>query len=75
LPNAWCLGNLLQMTLLTAHRILISAAIVFFLFLSLWELNNYLRTKDIWAGGGALVYLLVAGGFAVYLKSLKRWYR
>ena len=65
----------LQMTLLTAHRILISAAIVFFLFLSLWELNNYLKTKDIWACLGALIYLLVAGGFGVYLKSLKRWYR
>jgi hypothetical protein len=65
----------LQMTLLTAHRILISAAIVFFLFLSLWQLNNYLKTKDIWACGGVLIYLLVAGGFGVYLKSLKRWYR
>ena len=63
------------MTLLTAHRILISAAIAFFLFLSLWELNNYLTTKDIWTAGGTLVYLLVAGGFGVYLRSLKRWYR
>jgi hypothetical protein len=63
------------MTLLTAHRILISAAIVFFLFLSLWELNNYLKTENIVACGGAVLYFLVAGGFGVYLKSLKRWYR
>jgi hypothetical protein len=63
------------MRLLTAHRILISAAIAFFLFLSLREFNQYLKTENIWAGGRALLYFLISGGFGVYLKSLKRWYR
>jgi hypothetical protein len=65
----------LLMTLLTAHRILISTAIAFFLFFSLREFNQYLKTENIWAGGRALVYLLISGGFGVYLKLLRRWYR
>jgi hypothetical protein len=63
------------MTLLTAHRILISTAVVFFVFFSLWELNRYAQTESLWAAVRAAVYLLVAAGFGVYLKSLKRWYR
>ena len=62
------------MTLLTAHRILISTAIAFFIFLSLWELNNYLKTEEFWACARAALYFLVAGGFAVYLRFLKQWY-
>jgi hypothetical protein len=62
------------MTLLTAHRILISTAIAFFIFLSLWELNN-LKTGDFWACARAALYFLVGGGFGVYLKFLKQWYR
>jgi hypothetical protein len=63
------------MTLLTAHRILISAAIAFFIFLSFWELNNYLRTEEFWTCARAALCFLVAGGFGVYLKFLKQWYR
>jgi hypothetical protein len=61
-------------TLLTAHRILISTAVVFFVFFSVWEVNNFLKAGNSWNLGRAAIYLLVAVGFAVYLKSLKRWY-
>ncbi|HWP58939.1 MAG TPA: hypothetical protein VNL14_13685 [Candidatus Acidoferrales bacterium] len=63
------------MTLLTAHRILISAAIVFFVFLALWELNQFWKTGEIWASARSVLYLIVAGGFGLYLKFLRRWYR
>jgi hypothetical protein len=63
------------MTLLTAHRILIATAIAFFIFLSLWELNNYFKKGEFWACARAALYLLVGGGFSVYLKFLKQWYR
>jgi hypothetical protein len=62
-------------TLLTAHRILISTAVVFFIFFSVWEVNNFLKAGNSWNLGRAAIYLLVAAGFGVYLKSLKRWYR
>ena len=62
-----------SMTLLTAHRILISAAIVFFFGFALWELRNYLGAGDGWALIRGLIYLVVSVGFGVYLKSLKRW--
>ncbi|MBI4523137.1 MAG: hypothetical protein HY695_04905 [Deltaproteobacteria bacterium] len=61
------------MTLLTAHRILISTAVVFFFGFSLWELRNFLNTGDLWASFRGCLYLLVSLGFAIYLKSLKRW--
>jgi hypothetical protein len=63
------------MRLLTAHRILITAAAGFFGFLALWELNRYLEAGSAWAAARSLVYLGVAAGFAVYLKLLRRWYR
>ncbi len=63
------------MTLLTAHRILISTAVVFFFGFALWELRNYLSAGNLWAFGRTLLYLLVSLGFGVYLRSLKRWYK
>jgi hypothetical protein len=61
--------------LLTAHRILIAAAVVFFLFLAFWEYRNYFRTDNGWAVFRAVLYLLAAVGFGVYLKKLKQWYK
>lgn len=61
------------MTLRTAHKILISTAIVFFFGIALWEFRNYLDTGDPWAVVRSLVYLAVAVGFGFYLGSLKRW--
>jgi hypothetical protein len=62
------------MRLITAHKILIGSAMVFFVFFALWELNRYSGSNDIWAMARSLLYLLVALGFGVYLKNLKRWY-
>ena len=61
------------MTLITAHRILISTAVVFFFGFALWELRNYSDTGNLWAISRSILYLLVSVGFGVYLKSLKRW--
>jgi len=62
------------MRLITAHKILIGSATVFFVFFALWELNRYAGSNDIWAMARSLLYLLVALGFGVYLKNLKCWY-
>lgn len=62
------------MRLVTAHRILIGTAVVFFLFFALWELRNYFNTSNGWAAARSVLYLLVSVGFGIYLKSLKRWY-
>ena len=69
-PHNFMMGS---MTLLTAHKILISAAIVFFFGLALWELRNYLGAGDGWILFRCLLYFFVAVGFGVYLKSLKQW--
>lgn len=62
------------MRLLTAHKILITTAVVFFFFFALWELRNYFNTSDGWAMGKSALYVVVAVGFAIYLKNLKKWY-
>ncbi|MBI4489441.1 MAG: hypothetical protein HY694_10185 [Deltaproteobacteria bacterium] len=66
--DCWC-----DVSLLTAHRILISTAVVFFFGFALWELRNYWNTGNLWASARSLLYLLVALGFGLYLRSLKRW--
>ena len=59
------------MTLLTAHRILIGAAIAFFAFYGLWEFAGASGT-----GGGpagmarGVVSLLAAGGLGIYFLTL-----
>ncbi|MGH7826501.1 MAG: hypothetical protein ACREQ7_15175 [Candidatus Binatia bacterium] len=62
------------MKLITAHKILIGAAVVFFLFFSFWELRSYLSIGNTWAAARSILYFFVAVGFGVYLKSLRRWY-
>ena len=61
------------MTLLTAHKILISTAVVFFFGFGLWELRNYFATGDPWAIVRGALYIVVAGGFGLYLRTLKKW--
>ena len=61
------------MTLLTAHKILISTAVVFFFGFALWEMRNYLAAGDSWAVFRGILYLLVSVGFLFYLASLKKW--
>ena len=61
------------MRLITAHRILIGAAIAFFLFYSLFQVRRYFGGD----GGPALVQAAVsaavAGGLAAYYRTLKGW--
>jgi hypothetical protein len=63
------------MRLLTAHKILISTATVFFFFFGLWELRNYFYGADAWAVFRAVLFFLVAVGFGIYFKKLDRLYR
>ncbi|HEX5020822.1 MAG TPA: hypothetical protein VFX54_09200 [Candidatus Binatia bacterium] len=62
------------MRLITAHKILIGSATVFFIFFALWELNRYANSNDTWAMARSLLYLLIALGLGIYFKNLKRWY-
>jgi len=59
--------------LITAHRILIGAAIVFFVFFAAVQLQLYVRT----AGAAALieagVSVVVAVGLVLYYRTLSRW--
>jgi hypothetical protein len=64
-----------SMKLMTAHRILIASAIIFFAFFALWELNRYGANNDYWTMARGVLYFLVALGFAIYFKQLKRWYK
>jgi len=66
--------ELTAMKLMTAHRILIGTATVFFVFFSLWELRNYAESGEVWAFARAVLYLLIAIGFGLYLKKLSRLY-
>lgn len=61
------------MTLLTAHKILISTAVAFFFGFGLWELRNYFAAGSLWAIFRAGLYILVAAGFGFYLRTLKKW--
>ena len=63
------------MKLIAAHKILIGSSTVFFLFFALWELRNYSASGESWAMGRSLLYLLVAIGFGIYFKNLRRIYK
>ena len=63
------------MRLLTAHKILITTAVVFFFGFAAWEFKDYLDTENRWSMLSAAFYLLVAVGFSIYLWSLKKWAR
>lgn len=63
------------MKLITAHKILIGSATIFFVFFGLWELNRYSNSNSDWAMARSALYFLVALGFGIYLKNLKRWYK
>ena len=58
------------MRLITAHRILIGAAIAFFLFYAMFTLS-----RDHTAAGfiQAIVSLAVVVGLALYYRTLRRW--
>ena len=64
-----------NMRLITAHKILIASATVFFVFFAGWELRRFLASAEPWAMARSVLYLLVAAGFGVYFLNLKRWYK
>lgn len=64
-----------KMKLLTAHKILISTAAVFFFFFGLWELRNYSHTAEMWAVFRGVLYLGVGVGFGFYFRNLDKLYK
>lgn len=60
------------MTLLTAHKILIGTSVVFFVFLSSWEIGNYIEGEGLWTVVRAAVYLGIAFVLGVYFMSLRK---
>ena len=63
------------MRLITAHKILIISATIFFIFFALWELNRYSNSDDVWTMARGILYFLVALGFGIYLKNFNRRYK
>jgi hypothetical protein len=59
----------------TAHKILITTAIVFFLFYAIWEIRNYPDPGGMWALLRGIISGIAACGLGIYLryflKSLK----
>lgn len=65
------LGRGCAMTLLTAHKILISAAIVFFLLYAILELVSFFNSGAFWALGRSALAAAVSVGFIFYFRTLK----
>ena len=64
------------MTLLTAHKILITTAVVFFFGFAVWEFARIPTDGGSWGLVRVLLYFTVSVGFGVYLvylRSLKKW--
>jgi hypothetical protein len=59
--------------LITAHRILIGAAIAFFVLFGAIQLRIYLRAPEVVPLVEALVSAGVAIGLALYYRTLSRW--
>ena len=57
------------MSVTTAHKILISVAVLFFFGYALWELRQYSRLGEMGALLRGVAALLGAVGFGVYLRS------
>lgn len=60
------------MSLTTAHKILISAAVLLFFGYALWELRRYAHHGDVGALLRSIAALLGAVGFGVYLRLFVR---
>ncbi len=61
------------MRLITAHRILIGAAIGFFVFFAAVELRQYGRAPGTAPLVEAVVSVVVAVGLVLYYRTLSRW--
>ncbi len=56
------------MSVATAHKILITTAIIFFLFYAAWEVRNYSTPGSVRSLLRAIIALVVACGLALYLR-------
>jgi hypothetical protein len=63
------------MKLITAHRILIGAAIAFFVFYAVVQGRHYLASGGTVDLVQAIVALVIAAGLRVYYRSLRGWGR
>ena len=61
------------MRLITAHRILIGAAIAFFVLFALVSLRQYGRAPGVAPLVEAVVSIAVAIGLVLYYRTLSRW--
>ena len=61
------------MRLITAHRILIGAAIAFFLFYAVFQVRRFAATGDSLSIVQAVVSVGVAVGLVLYYRTLARW--
>jgi hypothetical protein len=59
--------------LITAHRILIGAAIAFFAFFTLIQVRQYIRAPGAAPLVEAIVSAAVAVGLVLYYRTLSRW--
>ena len=63
------------MRLITAHRILIGAAVAFFVFYAGRTLLTFAGGGGPWALVQSIVSAGIAIGFVLYFRSLRRWGR
>ena len=61
------------MKLITAHRILIGAAIAFFVFFAAIQIRQYVRAPGAAPMVEAVISLVVAVGLVAYYRTLSRW--
>lgn len=61
------------MKLITAHRILIGAAIAFFVFFALVQFRLFARAPGAAPLVEAVVSAVVAVGLVLYYRTLSRW--
>ena len=61
------------MKLITAHRILIGAAIAFFVFFAAIQLRQYMRVPGTAPLVEAVVSVVIAVGLVLYYRTLARW--
>ena len=61
------------MRLITAHRILIGAAIAFFLFYAVFQVRRFAATRETFAIVQAVASVGVAIGLVLYYRTLARW--
>jgi len=55
-------------SIITAHKILITAAIILFLFYAFWEIRSYPDPGGVWALLRGIISAVAACGLGIYLR-------